>query len=410
MVSYFLEKWRQRINFLRRPSKGNIIMKKYLILFAAICVLLLAAGCTEQEEISRGGSSSASTGEESSHADQSFESSVEESSYIVEISIPWSEDESSEIDLSEDESDPEDSSVEEPSQPESSETSRYEPDFSGIYRDESEPKLEDIVISPIEEKDFDFKQCEMMVLIGSKVEVPYEFIPVGTTNKKLTWQSSDHEVIRVEEDGSLTAVALGEAIVTATTSKGNKATCLVKVVEEIPMSPLASLIYKKTEGSFTGWTFALQDVDGDGVAELLARTHGEDGLPVNYVIRVSDGEELYSFVTGVDEEWATWKRKDGSTFILVSYTQNLKNGDTAYGMDELTLIDGKPAASPVLYRKASGEYNARIDGNFLKCDKAAYNSVRTAYFAENTQTKELELRWMGGLDAETIATALQRED
>jgi hypothetical protein len=36
--------------------------------------------------------------------------------------------------------------------------------------------------------------------------------------------------------------------------------------------------------------------------------------------------------------------------------------------------------------------------------------VRTAYFAENTQTEELELRWMGGMDAETIATALQRED
>ena len=266
------------------------------------------------------------------------------------------------------------------------------------------------MISPIEEKDFAFKQTEMLVLIGSKVEVPYEFIPVGTTNKKLTWQSSDHEVIRVEEDGSLTAVALGEATVTAITSKGNKSTCLVKVVEEIPMSPLASLIYAKTEGSFTGWTFALQDVDGDGVAELLARTYGEDGLPVNYVIRISDGEELYSFVTGVDEEWATWKRKDGSTFILVSYTQNLKNGDTAYGMDELTLIDGKPAVSPVLYRKASGEYNARIDGTLVKCDKAAYNAVRTAYFAENTQTKELELRWMGGMDAETIATALQRED
>jgi hypothetical protein len=128
------------------------------------------------------------------------------------------------------------------------------------------------------------------------------------------------------------------------------------------------------------------------------------------VIRISDGEELYSFVTGVDEEWATWKRKDGSAFILVSYTQNLKNGDTAYGMDELTLTAGKPAVSPVLYRKAGGEYNARIDGTLVKCDKAAYNAVRTAYFAENTQTEELELRWMGGMDAETIATALQRED
>ena len=402
--------------FEKRPSKGNIIMKKYLILFAAICVLLFAAGCTEQTNVSEGESAGASSAGESSWGGESLTGSSEgedspgESSYIVEISIPWSEDESSQIDPSEDESDPEDSSVEEPSQPESSEANSSEPDFSGIYRDESEPKLEDIVISPIEEKEFSFKQTELLVLIGSKVEVPFEFVPVGTTNKKLTWQSSDHQVIRVEEDGSLTAVALGEATVTATTSKGNKATCLVKVVEEIPMSPLASLIYKKTEGSFTGWTFALQDVDGDGVAELLARTHGEDGLPVNYVIRISDGEELYSFVTGVDEEWAAWKRKDGSAFILVSYTQNLKNGDTAYGMDELTLTAGKPAVSPVLYRKASGEYNARIDGTLVKCDKAAYNAVRTAYFAENTQTKELELRWMGGMDAETIATALQRED
>lgn len=395
-----------------RPE-GNIVMKKYLFLTAALCLVFFAAGCTEQggtESHATSETSSVSGGEESS----AYGSSLgEESSYVSEIIISWPSDESSLEEISGDESDPEDSSQVESSAPESSEVSRPEPDFSGIYRDESEPKLEDIVISPIEEKEFAFKQTEMMVLLGSKVEVPYEFTPVGTTNRALSWTSSDSEVIRVEADGSLTAVSLGEATVTAVTPKGNKASCLVKVVEEIPMSPLATLIHGKTEGAFAGWTFALQDVDLDGTDELLARTFGEDGLPVITVMNVSTGETLFSFTTGVDEEWATWKRKDGSAFILVSYTQNLKNGDTVYAMDELTLSGGKPVCSPVLCRKVSGgnsSYNARIDGILMNCDKNTYNTIRTAYFAENTQTKELTVRWVGGMDAETIATALQSKD
>lgn len=384
-------------------------MKKYLILIAAICLVLFAAGCEEHWSTVSGESSAAPSQSEGESSVGT--SSGEDSSYVSEISIDWPSEDSS-VDDSEDESDPEDSSAMESSAPESSEESSFVPDFSGIYRDESEPKLEDIVISPIEEKEFVFKQTEMMALLGSKVEVPYEFTPVGTTNRTLIWQSSDQEVIRVEEDGSLTAVSLGVATVTATTPKGNQATCVVEVVEEIPMSPLATLIYHKTQGGFTGWTFALQDVDQDGTAELLARTHGEDGLPVIWVMNAATGEELYSFKTGVDEEWALWKRKDGSRFILVSYTQNLKNGDVVYAMDELTSAGGKAVCSPVLCRKVSGgnsQYNARIDGVLMSCDKATYNTVRTTYFAENTQTEELAPRWVGGPDAETIATALQSE-
>ena len=394
-------------------------MKKYLFVIVALLLVLLAAGCTEQQgntssEPSFGESSVQQTSSEESSAP---ESSAPESSDPGEISVDWpSEDESdpastptesSEAVSSEDESDPEslppESSEEESSAPESSVDDQ-------IYRDESEPKLEEIVISPIEEKEFMFKKTEMLALPGSKVEVPYEFTPVGTTNRTLIWESSDPLVIRVEEDGSLTAVALGKATITATTPKGNKATCLVEVVEEIPMSPLATLVYNKTQGAFTGWVFALQDVDLDGTAELLARTHGEDGLPVIYVMDAVTGEEAYSFKTGVDEEWAVWQRQDGSRFILVSYTQNLKDGTIAYAMDELTAsAEGKPIISPVLYRKTDGEYNARIDGVLVKCDKSAYNVVRNAFFAENTQTEELTVRWIGGEDAETIATALQSE-
>lgn len=399
-------------------------MKKYLFVIVLMLLALLAAGCMEQQgnTSSEASSRESSAQQTSSEESSALDSSAPESSDPGEISVDWpSEDESdpeslppessaaesSEEESSGDESDPEslppESSEETSSAPESSED-------DGIYRDESEPKLEDIVISPIEEKEFIFKKTEMLALLGGKVEVPYEFTPVGTTNRTLIWESSDPLVIRVEEDGSLTAVAPGKATITATTPKGNKATCIVEVVEEIPLSPLAALLQSKTQGAFSGWVFALQDVDLDGTAELLARTHGEDGLPVIYVMDATTGEEAYSFKTGVDEEWAVWQRQDGSRFILVSYTQNLKDGTAAYAMDELTAsLEGKPIISPVLCRKTNGEYNARIDGVLVKCDKSAYNVVRNAFFAENTQTEELTVRWIGGEDAETIATALQSE-
>ena len=389
-------------------------MKKYLFLSLALLLVLLVAGCTEQSGDPTSESSLAASSEGS--LEYSAESSPDpgsseaESSFVGEISVDWpSEDES------EDESDPEisfeESSEPESSEPESSvEESSEESSEDPIYRDDSEPKLEDIVIPPIEEKEFAFKQTEMLVVIGGKVVIPYEFTPVGTTNRTLIWECAHPDVIRVEEDGTLTAVNLGITTVTATTPKGNKATCVVQVVEEIPLSPLASLIYNKTQGDFAGWVFALQDVNMDGTAELLARTHNEDGLPVIFVLDATTGEELYSFVTGVDEEWAVWKRKDGSSFILVSYTQNLKDGDTAYAMDELTAsAEGKAILSPVLYRKVSGEYNVRIDGVLIKCDKTTYNTVRNQYFADNTQTAELTVAWKAGTDAETIATALQSE-
>lgn len=387
-------------------GKGYFGMKKFLFLTVALLLVLLAAGCTEQGGEVSTDVSSADSAESSGESFAESEASPEESSDPGEISIDWPSEDESDPESAPPESSEEESSLAESSVEESSEISVDD----SIFRDESEPKLEDIVISPIEEKEFVFKQTEMMTLLGGKVEVPYEFTPVGTTNRTLIWESSDHTVIRVEEDGSLTAVSLGVATVTATTPKGNKATCKVEVVEEIPMSPLATLVYNKTQGSFTGWVFALQDVDLDGTPELLARVHGEDGLPLIYVMDAATGEEQYSFKTGVDEEWAVWKRKDGSSFILVSYTQNLQGGVTAYAMDELTAsAEGKPVRSPVLYRKTNGEYNARVDGFLVKCDKNAYNAVRNAFFADNTQTEEITVRWVGGMDAESIATALQSE-
>ena len=48
-------------------------------------------------------------------------------------------------------------------------------------------------------------------------------------DKTITWTSSDTSVVKVNQSGKVTAVAKGEAVITATTSNGKKATCAVTV-------------------------------------------------------------------------------------------------------------------------------------------------------------------------------------
>ena len=57
--------------------------------------------------------------------------------------------------------------------------------------------------------------------------------PSNATNKNVTWESDDTSVATVDEDGVVTAVALGEANITVTTEDGGyTATCVVTVVNQ----------------------------------------------------------------------------------------------------------------------------------------------------------------------------------
>lgn len=372
--------------------------KKYLTYTAALCLLLLAAGCTEP-------SSSESSSDGSSAAESAPAISVE--SIFDETSSPEGGSASMEISDIVISIPPEDSSEPEISIPENE--SSFVPDFSGIYRDDEEPKLEDIVISPIEEKKFEFKKTELTIALNQNSKIPYQFTPVGTTDQTLIWSSSAADVVSVAEDGTLTGLRLGTAVITAVTSKGNTASCTVTVVKEIPLSPLAKLIQTYANGDPADKSFALADVDFDGTAELIARAYGENGFPVITILDTVTGETLTTFTTGSDEEWGIWKSKDGSTYLVLSYTQNHPNGTVRYGLDEIT-FGGGLTFSPLMAREnknGKNTYYTVSGGQLQTCDYDSYQSFRQVYFAENHQTSVLELLWMGGTDAEEIATALK---
>lgn len=380
---------------------------KYILGALFCAVLLFAAGCEDEPAVESPSESSTAVSQASSAAEES-------------VALPDSSDEStesSELEISIDESESEESSeisdeISEESfetSPETSAETSSVPVQRPIYRDEDEPRIEEIVLPDIAEKGFSLTQKELTVELGDRFGIPFAFSPLGTTNKTLKWTTTDPEVIRVAGDGTLTAVGVGVAYVRATTSKGRQSECRVEVVEEIPLSALGMRIEAVASGEYGGLHFALCDVDQDGTQELIVRTTPAAGLPAVdiYEIEVepadedpevsgenSDGSEVtdeisdelavseeveesdtetdvsdepigdpavprpegwvLGFETGDNEEWAVWERSDGSRFLLVSFSQNFENGNVHHVMLELSLSEvpepkeGEEPQEPVL--------------------------------------------------------------
>lgn len=71
--------------------------------------------------------------------------------------------------------------------------------------------------------------------IGDAALLTATVLPDNTTNKVVTWTSSDNEVATVDENGNVTAVSIGSATISATTTDGSNltATCEVTVVQKM---------------------------------------------------------------------------------------------------------------------------------------------------------------------------------
>ena len=73
---------------------------------------------------------------------------------------------------------------------------------------------------------------------GDTVELTATVLPDNTTNKVVTWTSSDNEVATVDENGNVTAVSIGSATISATTTDGSNLTATCEVTVEQKMVKL----------------------------------------------------------------------------------------------------------------------------------------------------------------------------
>ncbi len=105
-------------------------------------------------------------------------------------------------------------------------------DFSTIWGvDEGEIYpylLWEIDINPVVEISFD--KTNLLIAMGKTETITATVLPLGATNKRLNWTSSNETVATVE-NGVVTAVAVGSAVITATAADGSgvATTCQVTV-------------------------------------------------------------------------------------------------------------------------------------------------------------------------------------
>lgn len=116
--------------------------------------------------------------------------------------------------------------------------------------------------------------------------------PENATNKKVTWASSNINVASVDENGTITAVGVGTATITATTVNGNKAATVLVTVKKVEKDRGALIAFYNALGgkNWTKKTNWLSDkpisewhgitaVDGQVTQIALSRNNLKGNLP-----------------------------------------------------------------------------------------------------------------------------------
>ncbi len=213
-------------------------------------------------------------------------------------------------------------------------------------------------------------------------------LPELTTDKSVTWMSLDESVATVDENGAVTAIAVGEAIITVTTTDGSNlsASCKVTVVptfvvsievtpneveaEENSEVQLSVIIlpedatYKSVEWSSSNDVIASVNANGlvkirkEGNVVITATT--TDGSNLSATCRIN----VYSGIDGVN----------GNDVIVATIGDNIVVKNAKLGsvvnvyssngalIKSMTVTDG----SVVIEAPIKGIYVVAIDGNSFK--------------------------------------------
>lgn len=96
-----------------------------------------------------------------------------------------------------------------------------------------------VTVSPEEEVEIEAESITLStasadMLIGESITLTATVLPENTTDKTVTWTSSESSIAGVDDTGTVTAVSAGTAVITATTVNGRTAECTV-TVQAAPM-------------------------------------------------------------------------------------------------------------------------------------------------------------------------------
>ncbi|MBO5748112.1 MAG: Ig-like domain-containing protein, partial [Muribaculaceae bacterium] len=139
-------------------------------------------------------------------------------------------------------------------------------------------------------------KSEAYLIVGEQISFKATVLPENATNKSVTWTSSNTSVATVDANGKVTAVAVGEATITATTTDGSNlsASCTVTVV--LTQDDDNTIF----DENFDDWSSAFAQIllyEGDHnapAAEMTVFEFDADNTPWNFSLRDSDATTDYA--------------------------------------------------------------------------------------------------------------------
>ena len=102
------------------------------------------------------------------------------------------------------------------------------PEFA-IACDDDNVEVESIALDP----------AELTLEVGKNKTLIPVFTPAYAVDQTLTWTSDKESIVSVT-DGVISANAVGEAVITATSANGKTATCAITVIASLPTAPLTA--------------------------------------------------------------------------------------------------------------------------------------------------------------------------
>ena len=108
----------------------------------------------------------------------------------------------------------------------------------------------------------DLNECVLLLKVGESDNLE-AFI--DGVSESVTWSSEDEDIALVSADGTVTAKATGDIMITATNAEGMKANCLVHITKDVSAVSLNKSATQITAGSSETLTYQLNPVDANEV-------------------------------------------------------------------------------------------------------------------------------------------------
>lgn len=143
-----------------------------------------------------------------------------------------------------------------------------------------------ITVNEIYAESIELNKDTLSLAAGKTSKITGNISPKNTSDKTITWSSSNSEVATVS-DGKVTAKSRGNAVITATTSNGKTATLIVSVTEKAPVT-ISRFRWTRDSAGGVEWSFSLKN---------------NSSKTINYVILTWNnynavGDPAYDQITG----------------------------------------------------------------------------------------------------------------